>query len=241
MNSISMDEWNRLEKEYKDEQSKKRRDLVARNKQIQTDDALSKLNPQIKKMLVSFMVAYDIPIKLDAGLNYALDFKDQSSNKPIIRGLANRTQVLNSLMGNDFDLEKFILSFSRWIKKYYACLKINVRSRVQIITVGLKKNYTSLSDIDYIEIRYYLTLNYGSNNYLDIRFYLHEIESLFHIEEIIDRHAKYKIAAQLYYKDFDSLLPVFINQYKERFEQMLGYSLGIIDKTTAEVVKMIIE
>jgi hypothetical protein len=197
---------------------------------------------EVVQLLVDFILRHKLNLNGQTGRKYT-NFREPNADFPFIGGFGSRHQIARIIVDNDFDIKKHAEAIKEHIVKLYARLDFTIQLQEECVTFSLKENYTTLEDVEYIEIIYnaYLetdTCSYPQSMVL-VRHYLHEDKYEFSMVDREDIDMDIIITLTTSMNSFNDILPVFIENNKHIFCKKLGIDIEGFNADTITLIQML--
>lgn len=200
-----------------------------------------KPSKDVSKLLVDFILRNKLDLNGQTGKNY-VTFREHGADQSFIGGFGSRHQIARIIIDKEFNIKEHNLSQMSKIINLYSKIDFELTIYEECVTYSLKKDYTKLEDVEYVEFVYNVSLatdkGYYPESKMLIRHYFEGSEpSLESIDrEDLDMDLVITITTSLTH--FNEIIPVFIKQHKDAFCSKLGFDVETFNDDTVTLIQM---
>lgn len=174
----------------------------------------------------------------------SLDFLDHT-NDYLLYNIKHPQMILPAVFKNysGLKLHSLVEDLNKVMKSYLKAIELDFdfkhMSWDEKHKVGLKKDYTKATDVDYYAIKFINYAEDGTTTVFSIRFYVEPIQAYYNVTN--DFKVSHDVWTELgvYYQDLNSIIKPMLSAYNEQLSKTLTYSVDVVDDEVIEVLNML--
>lgn len=196
---------------------------------------------EIQHILVDFIMRNNLELNGQTGKRY-VTFREHGFNESFIGGFGSLHQISHIIIDKTFNIkEQFDTNFVNIIKLYDK-IDVDVQLTQECVTFSLKKDYTKLEDVEYVEFVYnaciYINKGFYPESKILVRHYLNGTEPSFSMIDREDIDMDLIITLTTSLTRFNDILPPFIENHKELFCAKFGIDSTDFSDDTNMLIQM---